>query len=208
MIRILMVDDDPAVCTHLAAVLEQADDVRVVGVEHDGAGAVEAVVRERPDVVLLDLRMPGVDGLAALTRLRALGSPARVVVLTAFDGDDAVARALAAGADGYLLKSTPPRDLVNLVRVVAQGQTVLSQGATRRLLPAVDPGRVALVGALTARERDVLRLVAEGRSNAEIGSTLFLTEATVKGHVSRVLAKTGCANRTQAGLLARSAGLG
>jgi len=164
--------------------------------------------RHRPDVMLMDLRMPVVDGLTAIDHIRALPQPPVIVALTTFDIDQYVIRALRAGAAGYLLKSTPPEDLIGLVRVAAAGHTVLSAAAANRLLSngisqqADRDHRLALVGELTDRETDVLSCLGEGLSNAQIGVRLHLTEATVKGHVSRILIKLQCANRTQAGLLA------
>ncbi|MFI0371197.1 response regulator [Actinomadura sp. 1N219] len=213
MITVLLVDDEPMVCAHLRTILGAADDVQVVGEAHDGAAGVEAVVRYRPHVVLMDLRMPGVDGLAAIERIAALRSPPAVVALTTFDADEYVIRALRAGAAGFLLKSTPPEDLVKLVRVAADGHTVMSAAATMRLLGTADARASdrdrtrALVGGLTGRETQVLACLGEGLSNAQIAGRLHLSEATVKGHVSRLLDKLGCANRTQAGLVARDAGL-
>ncbi|MEU4625930.1 response regulator transcription factor [Actinoplanes sp. NPDC023801] len=213
MIRVVVADDEPMVCAHLRTILGSADDVRVVDEALDGAAAVEAVIRHRPDVVLLDLRMPGVDGLTALGRIARLAHRPAVVVLTTFDADEYVLRALRAGAAGFLLKSTRPEDLIGLVRVAADGHTVLSPQATQRLVSAAsreEAGRDRarrLLGELTPREVEVLTCLGEGLSNAGIGSRLSLTEATVKGHVSRLLVKLDCANRTQAGLLAREAGL-
>jgi DNA-binding NarL/FixJ family response regulator len=213
VIRVVVVDDEPMVCAHLRTILGAADDVRVVDEALDGAAAVEAVIRHRPDVVLLDLRMPGVDGLTALGRIARLTHRPAVVVLTTFDADEYVLRALRLGAAGFLLKSTRPEDLISLVRVAADGHTVLSPAATRRLVGAAgrqEAGRDrarGLLSDLTQREVDVLTCLGEGLSNAGIGSRLSLTEATVKGHVSRLLMKLDCANRTQAGLLAREAGL-
>lgn len=213
MIRVLVVDDERMVCAHLRTILGAAPDLDVVAEAYDGAAAVEAAVRHRPDVVLLDLRMPGVDGLAALEQLAAFDDPPRVVALTTFDVDDVVLRAMRAGAAGYLLKSTPPEDLVRLVRVAADGHTVLSPEAARRLVHASgghDAQRrrsAALVAELTERETEVLAALSGGLSNAEIGRRLHLSEATVKGYVSRVMDKLGCDNRTQAGLLAYASGL-
>ncbi|MFI5906723.1 response regulator [Dactylosporangium sp. NPDC051541] len=211
--RVLLVDDELLVCAHLRVILESAADITVVDEAYDGAAAVEAVIRHRPDVVLMDLRMPGVDGLTATARIAALPDPPVVVALTTFDADQYVVRALRAGAAGFLVKSTPPKDLINLVRVAADGHTVLSPVATRRLLAEAgergggrDP-RVALVAGLTGRETQVLACLGAGLSNAQIGRRLHLTEATVKGYVSRVLVKLRCANRTQAGLLAVEAGV-
>jgi DNA-binding NarL/FixJ family response regulator len=205
-VRVVVVDDDPLVCAHLRTILQTADDIQVIDVAHDGAAAVESVVRHRPDLVLMDLRMPGVDGLTATARIAALPQPSTVVALTTFDADRYVLAALRAGAAGYLLKSTPPRDLISLVRVAAAGHTVLPPGRTRGLLAGA--ARTALPKGLTERDIEVLTCLGKGMSNAQIGAQLHLTEATIKGYVSRVLTKLGCANRTQAGLLAQQAGLG
>jgi DNA-binding NarL/FixJ family response regulator len=212
-IRVLVVDDEPMVCAHLRTILGSGADIEVVDVAYDGAAAVESVIRHRPDVVLMDLRMPGVDGLVATERIRALGHPPAVVALTTFDADEYVLRALRAGAAGFLVKSTPPEDLINLVRVAADGHTVLSATATRRLVAGatgretVHDRRVALVRELTERETQVLACLGEGMSNAQIARRLHLTEATVKGYVSRMLVKLQCDNRTQAGLLAYEVGV-
>ncbi|KAB2349780.1 response regulator transcription factor [Actinomadura rudentiformis] len=208
------------VCAHLRTILSAADDIEVVDEAYDGAAAVESVLRHGPDVVLMDLRMPGVDGLTAIGRIAALGStrggttphPA-VVALTTFDADHYVLRALRAGAAGFLLKSTPPEDLIELVRVAADGHTVMSAAATRRLVASAAARSLeqdrhrARIGDLTERETEVLACLGEGLSNAQIARRLHLSEATVKGYVSRLLDKLGCANRTQAGLLAHEAGL-
>jgi DNA-binding NarL/FixJ family response regulator len=213
MIRVLVVDDEPMVCAHLRVILGGAEDIEVVAEAHDGAEGVEAVVRHRPDVVLMDLRMPGVDGLAAIERIAALPAPPPVVALTTFDADSYVLRALRAGAAGFLLKTTPPRDLVELVRVAAAGHTVLSPAATARLVATATEGRKEHVDArarlrdLTDRELDVLSCLGRGMSNADIAGRLSLSEATVKSYVSRMLVKIDCRNRTQAGLLAHEAGL-
>jgi DNA-binding NarL/FixJ family response regulator len=208
LIRVLVVDDEPMVCAHLRTILGSADDLEVIDPAADGAAAIVSTLRDRPDVVLMDLRMPGMDGLTAIERIAALREPPVIVALTTFDADHFVTRALRAGAVGFLLKSTPPADLIDLVRVAAEGHTVLSPVVTRRLLarPAADP-RLALVAGLTERERQVLTCLGEGLSNAQIGARLYLAEATVKGYVSRLLVKLQCANRTQAGLLAQQAGL-
>ena len=213
MIRVVVVDDEPMVCAHLRTILGSAPDIEVVEEAHDGAAGVEAVVRSRPDLVLMDLRMPGVDGLTAIGRLGKLAEPPTIVVLTTFDADQYVLRALRTGAAGFLVKSTPPQDLIGLVRVAAEGHTVLSPIAARRLIAASadkEPARESarrLVAALTEREAEVLACLGAGLSNAQIAGRLYLSEATVKGYVSRMLDKLGCANRTQAGLLAHDAGL-
>ncbi len=213
MVRVVVVDDEPMVCAHLRTILGSAGDIEVVGEAHDGAAGVDAVVRNRPDVVLMDLRMPGVDGLTAIERIGELASPPAVVVLTTFDADQYVLRALRAGAAGFLVKSTPPEDLIGLVRVAAEGHMVLSPTAARRLIAASADSQQSrdrarqLAGSLTEREAGVLACLGEGLSNAQIGARLYLSEATVKGYVSRILVKLDCANRTQAGLLAHDAGI-
>ncbi|WP_116046005.1 response regulator [Amycolatopsis palatopharyngis] len=213
MIRVIVVDDEPMVCVFLRTILGSAEDIEVVGEAHDGAAGVEEVARHRPDVVLMDLRMPGVDGLTAIERIGEMASPPTIVVLTTFDADQYVLRALRAGAAGFLVKSTPPEDLIGLVRVAAEGHTVLSAAATRRLVaastekqPARDRAR-GLLESLTEREVQVLALIGEGLSNAHIAGRLHLSEATIKGYVSRMLDKLGCLNRTQAGLIAHDAGI-
>jgi DNA-binding NarL/FixJ family response regulator len=213
MIRVVVVDDEPMVCAHLRTILGSSGDIEVVEEAHDGAAGIDAVQRSKPDVVLMDLRMPGVDGITAIERIGRLSDPPVVVVLTTFDADQYVLRALRAGAAGFLVKSTPPEDLIGLVRVAAEGHTVLSPAAARRLIAASAEGQSArdqarrLVGSLTERETEVLACLGEGLSNAQIASRLYLSEATVKGYVSRMLVKLDCANRTQAGLLAHEAGM-
>ncbi|MFI5842584.1 response regulator [Catenuloplanes sp. NPDC051500] len=209
MIRVVVVDDERMVCAHLRTILDAAPGMAVVGEAYDGAEAVEAVVRLRPDVVLMDLRMPGVDGLTAIERVVTLPAPPRVVALTTFDLDEYVLRALRAGAAGFLLKSTAPEDLVDLVRVAAAGHTVLSPVATQRLLGDTADRRQArdLIASLTGREAEVLAGLGAGRSNQQIAHRLHLSEATVKGYVSRLLIKLGCENRTEAALLGHRAGL-
>jgi DNA-binding NarL/FixJ family response regulator len=212
-VRVVVVDDEPMVCAHLRTILGAAGDLEVVDEAHDGAAAIEAVRRSRPDVVLMDLRMPGVDGLTAIERIGKLSDPPAVVALTTFDADQYVLRALRAGAAGFLVKSTPPEDLVRLVRVAADGNTVLSPVAARRLVAASADQQSTrqrarkLMESLTERELEVLACLGEGLSNAQIAARLYLSEATIKGYVSRMLDKLGCANRTQAGLLAHDAGI-
>lgn len=213
MVRVVVVDDEPMVCAHLRTILGTAGDVQVVAEAYDGAAGVEAVVRERPDVVLMDLRMPGMDGLTAIERVGELADPPPIVVLTTFDADQYVLRALRAGATGFLVKSTSPEDLIDLVRVAAEGHTVLSPAAARRLIAACTDVLSArdharkLVATLTEREVEVLACLGEGLSNAQIEARLYLSEATIKGYVSRMLDKLECANRTQAGLIAHDVGL-
>ena len=213
MVTVVVVDDEPMVCAHLRTILGSAPDIEVVDEAHDGAAGVEAVVRSRPDVVLMDLRMPVLDGIGAIERIVKLGKAPVVVVLTTFDADQYVLRALRAGAAGFLVKSTPPQDLIGLVQVAAEGHTVLSPAAARRLIAASADSSSArerarkLVGSLTEREIEVLACLGEGQSNAQIAARLYLSEATIKGYVSRMLDKLGLDNRTQAGLLAHDAGI-
>ncbi|GAB3672743.1 response regulator transcription factor [Saccharopolyspora tripterygii] len=212
-VRVLVVDDEPMVCAHLRTILGSAPDIEVVDDAQDGAAAVEAVVRHQPDVVLMDLRMPGVDGLTATERICRMSPAPAVVALTTFDADKYVLRALRAGAVGFLIKSTPPQDLIGLVRVAADGHTVLSEEAKRRLLAATGGEQasreraVQLIRDLTEREVEVLTCLGRGMSNSQIAAQLHLSEATVKSYVSRMLVKLDCENRLQAGLLAYDAGL-
>nr|WP_225953314.1 response regulator transcription factor [Kibdelosporangium phytohabitans] len=209
----VLVDDEPMVLAHLRTVLTSADDIEVVGTAQDGAEAIEAATRFRPDVMLMDLRMPEVDGLTAIERIAKMPVPPALVALTTFDTDSHVMKALRAGASGFLLKTTPPEDLISLVRVAADGHTVMSKQATRRVMTASagehqrGEAARARVGELTGREVDLLRCLGEGMSNAAVAAKLHLSEATVKSYVSRMLAKLRCDNRTQAGLLAHEAGL-
>lgn len=209
----LVVDDEPMVCAHLRTILGSVDDIDVVDDAQDGAAAVESVLNHRPHVVLMDLRMPGVDGLTAIERICRFSEPPAVVALTTFDADKYVLRALRAGAVGFLVKSTPPKDLIGLVRVAADGNTVLSPDAARRLVAASAGEQVAreramrMVRELTEREVEVLTCLGQGMANGQIADRLFLSEATVKDYVSRMLVKLECDNRTQAGILAYDAGL-
>ncbi|TDD52381.1 response regulator transcription factor [Nonomuraea terrae] len=214
MIRVLVVDEE-LVRSGLRLILEAAGDIAVVGEARDGAEAVSAVRRLRPEVVLMDVRMPGTDGLTAAGRLLTEPRPPKVIMLTTFDLDEYVHQALRLGAVGFLLKDTPPRELAAAVRTVADGQAMLSPSVTKRLIASyVDraPSRAETarrqLATLTGREEDVIRALARGLSNAEIGRELRLTEATVKAHVSRVLAKLGLANRVQAAILVHDADLG
>ncbi|GAA2392005.1 response regulator transcription factor [Streptomyces glaucosporus] len=214
MIRVLVVDDEALVRAGLRMILEPADDIEVVGEAGDGSEAVTAVARHRPEVVLMDVRMPGMDGLTALKELRRAPNPPRVIMLTTFDLDDYVHTALRSGAAGFLLKDTSPRDLAAAVRTVAEGSAMLTPRITKRLIDTfagLEPAGAARarerLSALTDREDDVVRAVARGLSNAEIGRELSMSEGTVKAHVSRALAKLGLSNRVQVALLVRDAGL-
>lgn len=212
---VLLADDDALVRAGLRTILSAAGDLQVTGEAGDGAAAVSAVIARRPDVVLMDVRMPGLDGIEATGQITALADPPRVIVLTTFGLDEYVFRSLRAGASGFLLKDTPPGDIIRAVRLVAEGEAILSPSATRTLIdrygadPAAGRRRAAeqAVRGLTGREREVAAEVAQGRSNAEVAARLFMSEATVKAHVSRVMAKLGAANRVQVALTARDAGL-
>jgi DNA-binding NarL/FixJ family response regulator len=214
-IRVVLVDDEALVRAGLRMLLESADDLAVVGEADDGADAVDLVARARPDVVLMDVRMPRLDGLAATEAVRRVADPPDVIVLTTFDADDHVFRALEAGAAGFLLKDTPPRQLIEAVRVVAAGQSMLSPAVTRRVIGRLaDDGRadrrraaLARIEGLTPREREVLVEVGNGCSNAEIAGLLHLSEATVKSHMTRLFEKLGVDNRVQVAIVAHRAGL-
>jgi DNA-binding NarL/FixJ family response regulator len=195
--------------------LAGAQDIEVVGEADDGRGALGAVDRHRPDVVLMDIRMPQVDGIAATRLLRSQPDPPAVLVLTTFDADELVLRALRAGAAGFLLKDTPPPEIVRAIELVYAGDSMLSPAVTRRLIALVagdsdadvrrDSARERLA-ALSAREREVALAVGEGRANAEIAAELHMSVATVKAHVSRLLAKLDVDNRVQIALLVQDAG--
>ena len=216
MIRVAVVDDQALVRAGFEVLLESAPDLDVVGSAADGAEAVDLVVRTQPDVVLMDIRMPVLDGLEATRRILADERCAgvRILILTTFDLDEYVYAALQAGASGFLLKDTPPTDLLAGVRLVAAGEALLSPGITRHLIEAFlqrapDPQQsdAARDAALTDRERDVLALVARGLSNAEIGARLYISPATVKTHVARILNKLDARDRAQLIVIAYETGL-
>ena len=210
---VVVADDQALVRGGFRMILDARDDIEVTGEAGDGAEAVELVERLQPDVVLMDIRMPGMDGLEATRRIAASGSPTRVVVLTTYDLDEYVFAAVRAGASGFLLKDVRPADLADAVRVVASGEALLAPSATRRLLDRFagtlpDPGPTPeALEELTERELEVFRLVALALSNAEIAKRLVLTEATVKTHVSAVLRKLGLRDRVQAVVHAYDVGL-
>ena len=214
MIRVLLADDRPLVRTGLRTILEDAGGFDVVGEAGDGYEAIERVAMLGPDVVLMDVRMPRLDGIAATRQIRAAPDPPRVLVLTTFDLDEYVYAGLRAGASGFLLKDTLAADLVSAIRVVVAGDAVVAPSATRRLVerfldstPEPDRARAQSLSALTDREREVLGLLARGLSNAEIAAELYLSEGTVKTHVSRVLGKLSLRDRVQAVVLAYETGL-
>ncbi|HEY2803716.1 MAG TPA: response regulator transcription factor [Actinomycetota bacterium] len=209
MLRVLIVDDQELVRAGLRMILEAQDDLDVVAEAADGLEAIAAADETDPDVVLMDIRMPNMDGVEATRRLEGR----RVLILTTFDLDDYVVEALRAGASGFLLKDAPPAELVRAVRVVASGDALLSPSVTRRLLDRVvpklgaSPPLPAVLESLTEREREVLRLVAQGLSNAEIAERLVVSEATVKTHVSHILEKLDLRDRVQAVVVAYESGL-
>jgi DNA-binding NarL/FixJ family response regulator len=214
VIRVLLVDDQELVRGGFRMILDAHEDIAVVGEADDGAGAVDEALRLHPDIVLMDVRMPGVDGIEATRRLLAAGSRSRVLMLTTFDLDEYVYEAIRAGASGFMLKDVSPRQLVEAVRTVATGDALLAPAITRRLLerfisrpPPAASGAPAGLDELTPREIDVLRLVARGLSNAEIAQELIIGEATVKTHVERILAKLEVRDRTQAVVAAYETGL-
>jgi DNA-binding NarL/FixJ family response regulator len=217
-ISVLLADDQPMLRLGFRLVLDAQDDMQVVGEAGDGAAALRLVQASRPDVVLMDVRMPGMDGIEATRRIIASGSTTRVLILTTFDLDEYAYAGLRAGASGFLLKDVPPNDLLSAIRAVASGDAVVAPAVTRRLLDAFlphlpDPGRgpeAALppeVKELTAREREILTEVAAGLSNAEIAERLCLAEATVKTHVGRMLSKLHLRDRVQAVVYAYEHGL-
>jgi DNA-binding NarL/FixJ family response regulator len=212
-VRVLLVDDDALVRAGLSMMLDGAQGIRVVGEAADGADVPAAADAHSPDVVLMDLRMPRVDGITATRRLRARPSPPQVIVLTTFDADENILLALRAGASGFLLKDTPPERIVDAVCRVAAGEPMLSPGVLRRLMDRAahqasryEQARDA-VATLSQRERDVTVAVTRGRSNAEIAAELSMSVATVKAHVSHILTKLDLDNRTQIALLGHDAGL-
>jgi DNA-binding NarL/FixJ family response regulator len=213
-VGVLVVDDDPLVRAGLVMMLGGAPDIRVLAEASAGTQVPALVDRHAPDVVLMDIRMPAMDGLAATEALRARRHPPEVIILTTFDADEHVLRALRAGAAGFVLKDTPPAEIVDAVRRVAQGLPVLSPAVTRRLIARVaggGPDRRArareLLDRLNQREREVAVAVGQGRSNAEIGGVLYLSVPTVKTHVSSILTKLDLNNRVQIALLVHDAGL-
>ncbi|MEU4240915.1 response regulator transcription factor [Actinoplanes sp. NPDC026619] len=213
-VRVIVVDDQVMVRAGLCAVIGAQDDLEVVGEAGDGEAALELAARAEPDVVVIDVRMPGMDGLTATARLTAAGNPPRVLVLTTFHQDEYVFAALRAGASGFLLKDAGPAELVTAIRTVAAGDAMLSPVVTRRLIEAFAAGRVSgarpgdpRLGTLTPRERDVLVQLATGLSNAEIGAALGITAGTVKAHVNALLPKLGARDRVQATIVAYDLGL-
>ncbi|BCJ55381.1 DNA-binding response regulator [Actinoplanes sp. NBRC 14428] len=212
-LRVLLADDDSLIRTAIDAILRPAEGIELIAQAADGRAAIDLTLRHRPDVALLDIQMPVLDGLAALREIRRLVPAVRIVVLTTFGQDDYVAQALASGAAGFLLKESAADELEYAIRAAAAGNAYLSPKITKQVLdrlPAARPAPsedLAKVAMLSEREREVLILLAQGLSNAEIGRLLFVSEGTVKTHVYHVFAKLGCENRVQAAMFAQRAGL-
>lgn len=212
--RVGLIDDDSLVRAGLAMILGADPGIEVVGEGGDGSEAVTLVHRHRPDVLLMDVRMPQMDGIAATKAVAALPDPPKIIMLTTFDMDEYVFQALEAGASGFLLKDTPPQELARAVHVVAGGEAMLAPTVTRRMLshfseanPGTRQDRHPGLDQLTERETEVLGAVGAGLSNAQIGMRLFMSEATVKAHVSKIFAKLDCTNRVQIAIIAHEAGL-
>ncbi len=210
-IRVVVADDQPLVRTGLRMILSDADDIEIVGEAADGLEAVSLASTHRPDVVLMDVRMPGLDGIDATRAVTTIEDPPRVLILTTFDLDEVVYDALRAGASGFLLKDAPEERLLTAIRVVAEGGSLFAPAVTRRLIEEFSRrGRATIpsgLATLTEREAEVLRSMARGLSNAEIAGELFVTENTVKTHVARVLMKLELRDRVQAVVLAYESGL-
>jgi DNA-binding NarL/FixJ family response regulator len=216
-VRVLLADDDPLVLSGLTMMLAGATEVQVVGEAHDGREVLPAADRHHPDIVLMDIRMPRLDGITATRLLRTQPHPPQVIVLTTFDADELVLRALQAGAAGFLLKDTAPADIVAAIQAVHAGDGSLSPAIARRLIKLVtgDPDTAARqeqarhrLTALTPREHQVAAAIAQGHSNADIAAQLQMSVATVKAHVSRLLAKLGAGNRVQIALMVQDAAAG
>ena len=214
MIRVVLADDEAMIRVGVRSILTTDPEIEVVAEAADGHEAIELVRARRPDIVLLDIRMPRLDGLSAVPELRAAAPDVAIIMLTTFGEDEYVARALAAGAAGFLLKAADPRELIIGVRAVADGAAYLSPRIAQKVITRLSEGRFARAEAarrqvemLTPREREVLALVGQGMSNQAIGRELFLSEGTVKSHVSAILLRLGLANRVQAAIVAYEAGL-
>ena len=213
MIDVVVADDQELVRAGFAVLIDSAPDLRVVGQAANGEEATRLVLDLEPDVALMDVRMPAMDGIEATRRISEASSATRIIMLTTFDRDEFVHDALRAGASGFLLKDTPPGDLLDAIRVVAAGEALLAPTVTKRLIedfvrrPMTGAATPAALESLTEREREVLSLVAQGFSNAEIAETLVLSPATAKTHVSRILTKLGARDRAQLVVLAYQTGL-
>jgi DNA-binding NarL/FixJ family response regulator len=211
VIKVLIADDEPLIVAGIRTVLESAGDIEVVAEAADGRAAVEHAVRQRTDVALIDINMPAMDGLSAIEELRRRAPAVRTVVLTAFGAEPNVLRALRNDTSGFVLKNCLPEELIRAVRAAHDGEAYLSPAVTRMVLGMVTPtdrrdAAAERLAALSPRESDVVNLVAEGLSNAEIGRRLHMSETTIKTYMTRILAKLDCSNRVQAALLVRDAG--
>jgi DNA-binding NarL/FixJ family response regulator len=212
-VRVLLVDDDALMREGLKAVLSSDEEIDIVGEASDGRAAVSSTRALRPDVVLMDVRMPDLDGISATREILAISPDVKVAVLTTFEQDDYIFGALSAGASGFLLKRTKPEELIAAIHTIADGDSLLSPSVTRRVIermaaqPVGDPGAAALLDRLTPRERQVLELIARGLSNAEIASAFVIEESTVKTHVKRILMKLDLRDRAQAAIFAYESGL-
>lgn len=213
MIRVVLADDQELVRAGFRMILDAQPDIEVVGEAADGAAALAVIAQCQPDVVLMDIRMPGVDGLEATRRLNRSEGAAKVLVLTTFDAEDLVYEALRAGAAGFLLKTAPPTRLIEAVRLIHAGEALLAPSITRRLIatyvqrPLLGHGQGSVIDVLTQREREVLEAVGRGLSNAEIAATIFISEATVKTHLNHIFSKLALRDRVQAVVLAYESGL-
>jgi DNA-binding NarL/FixJ family response regulator len=212
-VRVLLVDDDDLMRAGLKAVLSSDDRIEVVGEAGDGRVAVAEARSQRPDVVLMDVRMPNLDGIAATREVLAVSPEIKVAILTTFEHDDYIFGALSAGASGFLLKRTKPEELIAAIHTLAEGNSLLSPSVTRRVIermaerPLADPAAGKRLGALTPREREVLELIARGLSNGEIATAFVIEESTVKTHVKRILMKLRLRDRVQAVIFAYESGL-
>jgi DNA-binding NarL/FixJ family response regulator len=212
-VRVLLVDDDDLMRAGLKAVLSSDETIEVVGEAGTGRAAIEEARLRRPDVVLMDVRMPDLDGIAATRELHAVSPEAKVAILTTFERDDYIFGALNAGASGFLLKRTKPEELIAAIHTIAAGDSLLAPSVTRRVIERMagqissDPSARERLGELTAREREVLELIARGLSNTEIAAALFIEESTVKTHVKRILMKLRLRGRVQAVIFAYESGL-
>jgi DNA-binding NarL/FixJ family response regulator len=206
-VRIAIVDDDPLVRMGLRAILASVENWEVVGEAGDGAEAIDLVAKEKPDLALMDVRMPGMDGLEATRRMVEMGTETKILILTTFEVDEYVFEAMRSGASGFVLKRVPPKELIEAVRMVCLGESLLFPSSTRRV---IERFARAVVGEslpdLTEREQEILRLLAKGQSNQEIATSLFVTQETVKSHVASVLMKLGVRDRTQAVIVAYETG--
>lgn len=210
MIRVVIADDDALVREGLRMIVERADDIEVIGTAGNGVEAVEAAGTSQPEVILMDVRMPVLDGIEATRRIVDQGLETRVIILTTFERDEYVFEALRAGASGFLLKRVEPEHLIEAVRVVAAGDALLFPSVTRRLIEDFSPastGDPSLVASLTDREKEVLTLIGQGLTNQELAERLFIADNTVKTHVKRILVKIGARDRAQAVVTAYESGL-